>query len=124
MICFAPRTGRWPPPFPFHRITIQYLHQSQRAVPSLTPNSMTITLANPVKACGKGCFFVLCIGSTPTAPPLRRLPMPYMKTGETAGANHAFIRQEQAFVKAQRARDGRGYSEDEVCDAGAPVGVH
>jgi hypothetical protein len=47
-----------------------------------------------------------------------------MKTGETVGANHAFIGQEQAFVKAQRARDGRGYSEDEVCDAGEPVGVH
>jgi len=27
-----------------------------------------------------------------------------MKTGESVGANHAFIGQEQAFVKAQRAR--------------------
>jgi hypothetical protein len=50
--------------------------------------------------------------------------MPYMKTGETVGANHAFIGQEQAFTKAQRARNGRGYSEDEVCGAEEPVGVH
>lgn len=91
---------------PSHNLIRSHLHQPQRAVPSLTLNSMIITLAqfNPVEVCGKGYFFVSCIGSHPHRPPIRRLPMPYMKMGETVGANHAFIGQEQAFVKAQRAR--------------------
>ena len=55
--------------------------------------------------------------------PLRCLPLPYMKTGETVGTNHAFIRQEQIFTKAQRARMEEDMQRDEVCGAIAPANV-
>lgn len=50
--------------------------------------------------------------------------MPYMKTGESVGANHAFIGAGAGIHKGTASTDGRGHSEDEVCDAGASVGVH
>lgn len=54
---------------PNHNSIRSHLHQPQRAVTSLALNSMIITLAqfNPAEACGKGCFFVSCIGFHPTA---------------------------------------------------------
>lgn len=109
---------------PNHNPIRSHLHQPQRAIPSLTLNSMIITLAqfNPVEVYGKGCFFVSCIGSTPNAL-LFVVCLCHIEDGRKCWSKPCLRWVGAGIYRGTASTDGREYSEDEVCDAGAPVGV-